>query len=407
MSKKKFLQISCYLIMILIIVGCRGERESKAQQQFQVVTATSKAVPSQFFYSGIVSPLQIFNVASPTDGVIKEIFFKYGQKAKTNDPLLVISSSKLQEDYRSAMTNFIKAKEDYTNAQINFHGTQELKEAQIISEQEFLSEKDQYDEAALSYLNAKIALEQILQKIPGLTTVAVEKLSPSDITSLAKVLQAQYSDLTIKAKNDGVVLAPQKIAGSGDGGIGDGGDGSGKLLQIGGQVKEGQTLVTIGDLTGISTTVQVSEMAVNQIKTGAAVVVTLDALPQITLQGQVKSVGAQAQASQDGQGGLATFPVAVIVPKLTPKEMDLIRVGMTTKIQITIQNPPAIMIPIAAIKTRGQAAYVTIIGPDGKHQDVPVQTGSTTLDSVAITQGLKPGDQVVVPIVQQGLPPGQ
>lgn len=403
MNQKILLQICCYFLMVLLIMSCRGEHDAQQKQQFQIVTAQLKSVPTQFYYGGMVSPIQVFNVMSPTDGVVKEMFFKYGQKVKENDPLLVISSSKLQEDYRTAMTNFIKAKEDYTNAQINFHGTQELKEAQIISEQEFLSEKDQYDEAALSYLNAKIALEQILVKIPGLTTVAVEKLSPSDITGLSRVLQTQYSDLKILAKEQGVVLAPQKTAG----GVGDDGDNS-KPLQVGSQVKEGQTLVTIGDLTGISTVVQVSEMVVNQIKPGATVVVTLDALPQFTLQGQVKTVGAQATPSQDGQGGLATFPVGITVPKLTDAQSNLIRVGMTTKIQITVQNPAQIMIPIAAVKTKGAATYVTTVDASGKHIDVPVQTGSTSIDSVAITQGLKPGDKVVVPLPTVGTsaPPG-
>jgi hypothetical protein len=171
------------------------------------------------------------------------------------------------------------------------------------------------------------------------------------------------------------------------------------MLQIGSQVKENQALVAIGDLSGISTTAQVSELVINKIKPGQKVTVSLDALPNITIYGTVKSVGAQAQPAAEGggPGGIATFPVTVIVPTLTPQQANLIRVGMTSKIQITIENPAQIMIPINAVYQKGNISMVKVIDAKGKSREVPVVTGQTTLSEVAILQGLKPGDRVVIP----------
>jgi multidrug efflux pump subunit AcrA (membrane-fusion protein) len=396
MRKKIF-----YYVLILfftLLCSCETKKQQQQQTQIQTVTAVLKETPTQLFYSGTVSPIQVFNVISPTDGTIQEIFFKYGQKVNVGDKLLVVTSAKLQDDYRTAFTNFIKAKEDYTNAKINFQGTLELKKANIISEQEYLSEKDQYDETTLGYINARIALEQIIAKIPGLT-IDLEKLSPDDVASLNRLLQTQYSNLTIIAKNSGVVLSPQKQAGTDGGGSDGGGDSdSSKTLQIGAQVKEGQTLVSLGDLTGINTTVAVSELAINKIKPGQAVIVTLDALPDIQLKGSVKTVGAQAQSAEGGQAGIATFPVTVVVPTLTPSQAQLIRVGMTTKIQITIENPPQIMIPIAAVYQKNGNSFVKVRdAKTNQIREVSVTTGQTTETDVAITGGLKAGDQVVLP----------
>lgn len=401
-----------HLVMLAIVInlsGCHKEQQAaQGKQATQTVVATMKSVPTDLFYNGTISPIQIYNVASPSDGVVKELDFKYGQKVKKGDQLLVISSSKLQDDYHTALTNYLKAAEDYNNAKNNFAGTQELYNAKIISTQEYASDKEQYDNAVLSFLSAKIALAQLIKKIPGAQTVQFEKLSAEDITQLSKILEVEYSNLPIIATQDGVALSPQKATEDTTAGTGGGGDSdSDKTLAVGSQVKEGQTLVSIGDLSGLSTVVQVSEMVINQIKPGQAVTVTLEALPNINFKGSVKSVGAQAQPATEGQSGVASFPVTVVVPKVTPDQMQLIRVGMTAKVQITIQNPPQLMIPIAAVHETGGVSMVTIIGPAGKPQEVPVQTGQTTVDQVAITSGLKAGDQVVVPSDSQPIETNQ
>jgi hypothetical protein len=201
----------------------------------------------------------------------------------------------------------------------------------------------------------------------------------------------QHNHLTIKAPQAGVVLAPEK-----DSNDGAGGDNANKDLHVGTQVKENQNLVSIGDLTGIATTVSVSEMVINQIKPGQAVTVTVTALPDMTLQGVVKSVGAQAQTSGDSQSNNANFPVNIVVPQITPQQRDLIRVGMSAQIQILLPNPPQIMLPITAVYQKNGMSMVKVLNAQGKPQEVPVMTGQTTLDQIAITQGIKAGDKVMV-----------
>ena len=388
---QKNILIVSFLSLIIFITGCHNEK-NKQQQQLKTVTAALRAVPTELFYTGTISPVRVNNITSTVDGTVKQLFFKYGQKVDNGQLLMIISSPKLQDDYRTAVTNYLKAKEDNANSIVNFRGSTELKDAGIISEQEYLSEKSSYDNTAIAYLNAQYQLEQTIAKIPGVSKT-LESLSLDDLSTISKILQIQYDNLQIIAPAPGIILMPEKTeGGAADSGTGD----SDKKLIEGAQVKQGQVLVSIGDLSGLATTVQVSELAINQIKTGQAVIVTSDALPGIEFHGFVKSVGAQAQPSPEG--GLATFPVVINVPTITTEQAQLIRVGMTTKIEIVVENKPKILIPLAAVFQKNGISMVTILDPKtGKTQDVPVQTGQTSVSDVTIISGIKPGDQVVVP----------
>lgn len=382
----------CILIMLFSLTACQHDKTSKQKNALQLATATLRSTPTQLYYSGTISPLQVDNVVSPSDGSIKKILFKYGEKVKPGQLLMIINAAKLQEDYHTAFTNYLKAKEDYLNSISNFQGTLELKKAQIISQQEYFTEKSQYDNTVLAYLNAKTSLEEILKKLPG-TNIQLEKLSISDIPAITKILKMQSDNLNILAKSDGVVLYPTKDANaSGDSGSAD----TQKNLVEGSPVKQGQVLIALGNLSGITTTVQVSELIINRLKPGQKVMITSEALPGIILRGVVKTVGAQAQTAMDG--GLATFPITVMVPQLTAEQIQLIRVGMTTKVQISIENPAQLMVPLAAVNQTNGQNTVTIYDPKTKQKhDVVVTTGQTTLDSVEIVSGLKPGDQVIIP----------
>lgn len=384
--------IAQIVLLSLLSAGCHKQNKiNNEKHKLNTITVNMAAAPTHLFYSGTLSPIQVFNVISPTDGAVKELRFKYGDITKKGQLLMVVGSSKLQEDYRTALTNFLKAKEDYSTGETNFKGTQQLLKAQIISTQEYLQEKQQYDSTVIAYLNAKYQLEQQLKKLSGSTEL--ENLTLDNIDVLNKVLQMHYNDINIYAQNDGIILYPQKSSSS------DSSDSnSDKPLQIGTQVKDGQILLGVGDLTGITTTVPVSELIIDRIKTGLDVTVTLEAIPNSSLKGVVTLVGAQAQAAPGGQGGLATFPVTVSVAKLPENIAKLVRVGMSTKVEITYNVGDRIQVPIDAVMQKNGQNMVTVLDPKThKTREVPVTTGHTTATEVTVIKGLNPGDQVVIP----------
>jgi len=371
------------IISIAAISACKKTTDAATSKQ-QIVTAKLQKTTTDLYYIGTIRPLQVHAVTSPADGTVESINFQYGHPVVKGQVLAKISSSKLEKDYRTALTSFLKAKNAYVQAQASFVGTTQLWKSGIVDDESYNKEKSTLETSQLSYLNAKQDLEQAAENTPGVKRVA-KGLSLEDIAAVKKILEKDIEHLTIKAPLSGIALFPEKTSDST----------SGKQVHTGSQVKQGQILVTIGNLTGISVMINVDEVSINRIKVEQKVVVTSPALPELVLNGYVKTVAAQAKVSENGGGGV-TFAVQIVVPRLTPDERKIIHVGMNAKVELQIQDRPMIYVPIKAVKEQKGQTVVTILDQDGKQKVVPVQTGRTTQTEVAIISGLKPGDKVVV-----------
>jgi hypothetical protein len=70
---------------------------------------------------------------------------------------------------------------------------------------------------------------------------------------------------------------------------------------------------------------------------------------------------------------------------------------MSTHLDIMVyDNPQALMLPIRAVQEEAGKRYVQLKTASGLVR-TEVKTGYTTADSVEITQGLKAGDQLLLP----------
>jgi multidrug efflux pump subunit AcrA (membrane-fusion protein) len=322
------------------------------------------------------------------EGVVKNMYFRYGDSITEGQRLFTIESTKAEQDYHTALTDYLKAKDDYVKNKTSFQGTLALYNAKIVDREDFENQKSQLEISELSYITAEKSLKLAAEKIPGEMRIDYTKLSLSDIDAVKKVLQQQSNLITLVAPSSGVALFAER---SGDQ------DSGAKAITIGAEIKAGQTLLSLGRLVGISTMVYVSETDINKISAGQEVSVTSDALPGMKFKGRVVEVAAQVKASEGASAGLPTVPVAIIVYDITDQQQKLIKVGMSAKVEILIQNKPQIKVPIDAVFQKEGEAMVTIIDPKtGKMVDVPVETGQTEMEEVSIVRGLKAGDKVVV-----------
>ena len=71
--------------------------------------------------------------------------------------------------------------------------------------------------------------------------------------------------------------------------------------------------------------------------------------------------------------------------------------GSSAKVEIDIEGPSEIIIPITAVKEKNGMAYVQVKDEkSGKVQERLVKTGQTTENSVVIASNLKAGEKVVL-----------
>jgi multidrug efflux pump subunit AcrA (membrane-fusion protein) len=79
----------------------------------------------------------------------------------------------------------------------------------------------------------------------------------------------------------------------------------------------------------------------------------------------------------------------VVAPNITEVERKLIRIGMTAKIDVAIQNPPAIKLPLQAVTQENGMNYVTLVDTkDNKQRKVAVQVGDSDVTQIAILSGI-------------------
>lgn len=388
-NKNNFQKKICsrLIVMIVIIIfslAACGEK-NKVAPKTQVITVSSQPVSTSLFFTGIIQPLKTIVVTSPSDGVIDGVSFHYGDAVNVNQLLFTITSGKFQSDYKSALVTYIKAKTDYSNAESQMKESEFLHNNQLISNDDYKTKKTNFYNARLALLQAKDALSTLTKQSDVKKTNPYD-LSIEDADKITQILQAQndLQTLRVTAPAAGVVLLPMK----------NDSDNDSKKINKGEQVKQGDLLALIGDLSGLTIHVNVNEFNINQIHPGQKVKITGAAFPEIVLDGEISGVDRQGQASQ---GGVPMFPVEVKVSDLTEEQRRVIHVGMSAKVEIDMEEKTEITVPISAVKEKNGATYVRVKDEKtGNVQERLVRTGKTTENSVIIASNLKAGERIVL-----------
>lgn len=380
MKLARFLCLLSTLLLFSMLTGCSGDKKDNEKVQWKTVTVKAQTLNTPLYFSGVVAPIKTIPIISPIDGTIQDQSFSYGNQVNEGQALLTIFSAKLQENFSSAISDYLKKMEDYKTKVRQFNASKELWNLKFIS-------FDEYDQSISDKNDAYVALLQSEYKI---IKIAKQLGVYEQLLKIKKITPELTKEFLLQSRNTIQVLAPKTgialfpVAGSGSD--------SAKPVKQGMEIKSGQVLLDIGDLSGYLINVKVSEVDINQIKVGQAAEVTGPAFPSITLKGHVSSVNAQAKS--DGSS-LPEFPISVEVTKVTPKQQKIIHIGMSAKVAINLQTPNVITLPIDAVFQKDGKTMVKVKGKDGKITDTSVITGQTTLDNVVIKEGLKPGEVVV------------
>lgn len=381
---KKTVKIIFVILLIVGLYSCAHHHSANEKKHIVQMKVTASNATSTLYYAGNVEPIKTNVVTSPTDGVINEMEFHFGDEVQSGQLLFSISSDKFQTDYKTALMQYIKTKTEYANVQSQLREGEFLHKNQLISDDDYKAKKTNYYNAKLAMVQAKDILDN-MQKQIELHGVDLYNLKIEDIDKITRVLHEQNAlrQIHIAAPATGVVLLPNKDELSGEL----------KKISKGDVVKQGEVIAVIGDVSGLMLHINVNEFNVNQLKIGQKVKVTGAAFPDFVLEGDISAINRQAETLP---GGLPEFPVEVIVPMLTPKQQAIIHMGMSAKVAIEMGGSSKIRIPIQAVIQKKNKTYVTVKNEkNGKYAEREVKTGETTLDSVVIDSGLEVGAHIV------------
>lgn len=111
-------------------------------------------------------------------------------------------------------------------------------------------------------------------------------------------------------------------------------------------------LMTVADMTKMVFTMNVDELDIAKVEPGQKVSVTADALPGVTLAGEVTGISVEGNS----QNGVTTYPVQITIP-----EPGKLKPGMNVNAKILVESRKGILyVPIAAVTKVGDKAFVFV-----------------------------------------------
>ena len=338
--KQKKKKILSYIITIIVIV------------------AAGIWVGSRFIHLGNVEftdnaqvRQQIVPVNSRVQGYIKEIRFNEYEPVKKGDTLVIIDDADLRlnvararADYQNALAGRDVADRSVTSASANVAVSDaSIAEAKVLMEmaatdfaryEKLLSQdavtRQQYDGAKTDY-EAKKARYEMLSRQRSATSTVVDvnrqRISQSEAgielaQALLETAALNLSYTVITAPCDGYT--------------------SRKEIQVGQLVQPGQTLLDIVDSNDIWVAANYKETQLRHIESGSKVEIKVDAIPNVTFNGTVKSISTATGASlsllpQDNSAGnfvkvRQRIPVRIeFSADNKPDDMAKLRAGMNVE----------------------------------------------------------------------------
>ena len=405
----------------------------------QTAPAVRQDLNSIVTASGEVKPLTYTNVLGEGIGKITDIAVKEGDHVKKGDVLLRLESvqpaadvnaqrasiSSAEAGIKSAEANDVSSQADIKSraadlehAKLDWDRGQLLFKEGLIPKQDYDSRKATYDGAVAALASAQARAEQaraqLNQARSGLTQNQAMLGRLSDILHKTTYTAPINGVVTYIAVRVGENVVP---------GI---------------QNATGSYLMTISDMSVVTSEVMVDETDIVSVRLGEDAEVTIDALPGKFFQGKVTEVGTQAvlrssglASTQSTTGNQEAKDFKVVVTLQNPPAG--LRPGLSSTAKITTaQKKNVVTIPIQALAERtkkdldeaakesGQSS-VTLAAdrpaPDAggstssleknpevlgvfvvrnkRAQFVPVTTGITGVTDIEITSGLQEGDQII------------
>jgi len=421
---------------IAIIVAISINQANKGVVTVQTAkVAKQDSLVSQVTASGEIKPTTFTNISAQGFGRITEILVREGDHVKKGDKLLLQDNVQANADvqaqsaaitsgesgvqaaeasYNAARSDLSMQEANLEKAKLDNDRGQGLYKDGLIPKQDFDQRKTTYDAAVATVeasrarmLAQKAQLDQVRSQLQQGKAVLVRQ-------------QDVLSKTTYYSPIDGIVsYLPVRM---------------GEYAVPGIQNATGSFVMTLSDMSTVTSEVKVDETDIVNVKIGQDADVTIDAVPGKVFKGKVTEIGSQAVLRTSGLATTQTTTsnqeakdFKVVVTLESPP--DNLRPGLSTTAKIkTAERKNVVAIPIQALAVRSRKdleeaakgakkdGSVTLAAPppastgDPKKDEVqgvfvvsgkkavfrPVETGISGVTDIEITKGIDPGDEIVV-----------
>ncbi len=428
--KKVLLGVGAALLLgIIIAVTVYQSRKNLVTVQTGKVQKQNLA--SVVSASGEIKPKTYVNIGANAFGKIIKLHVKEGDRVKKGQLLAQLENVQSSADVNAtrasvqaaqtdalaadaalntSLADLNRAKSDAVHAKLDWDRAQGLYNAALIAKQDYDVKKAAWESADAGLAQAEARVAQAKAQKDSMDKHITQ--NQANLTRVSDVLQKT----TYEAPFDGVITnLPVR---------------EGETVVIGIQNSPGSTLMTIADMSVITSEVKVDETDIVNVHLGQSADVTIDAIPRKVFHGIVSEIGdnaivrstgvATSQATSTSEEA-KDFKVVVTLadppPDLRPGLSSTAKITTATRsdvLSIPIQaltvrthadlapknggkgsnNVEAASAPVEASKQKEEVQGVFVIR-NKKAEFVPVDTGISGTTDIEIIKGLQEGDEVI------------
>jgi RND family efflux transporter MFP subunit len=287
-------------------------------------------------------------------------------KAQYEEAVSGVASSKAQ---------LIEAEAAYVKAKFDFDRAENLFASKSMTKADYDSAKSQYDMTGAKVAAARSQVQVIqAQADSAKANIDVVKAKSQSAQAVVQETQIPLHDTELKSPLNGVVLE--------------------KSIEKGTLVSSGDKAFVVADTSSVKAVFGVADIALADMKLGSKLSVESESMPGKEFQGQITSVFPAA----DSKNRAFNVEVTIANPDYLLRPNMIVSLSVGTK----QQTSPQPVVPLnAVIKSKSNAnGYAVIIVTDERGRLLArlrdVKLGESFGNAVAIAEGLKQGEQVII-----------
>ena len=318
------------LLAGLALSACKGsEAEVATTTAPEVATIARANLDIRAEASGLIEPLRFVEVKSKASGEVMRVHVESGDNVTRGQLLVEIDPRDVQNAYDQAAADLEVAKARLQTAEAQRKRTQELRKANVVTEQELETASMEEANARAQMVKAQVNLDLSRERL---------------------------RDVQIRAPIDGTVVSESLEVGQ-------------IIASASQNISGGTTLLLMADLAEMQVHTLVDETDIGRIHPGQGARVTVEAFPDRTFNGTVFKIEPQAVVEQN----VTMFPVLVRLDNRS----GLLKPGMNADVAVEIaQKENVVVVPNAAVVSmRDAVAAGAVVGLDEEAVRVALRGG--------------------------------
>lgn len=362
-SKKKLI---LFFIIILASVGyiwINKPQKKLNADNFEMSKVTRGNIAYEVTATGTINPINTVTVGTQVSGIVEKVLADYNDDVKEGQVLALLDSSTLKENMEKSLASYELAQAKERKAKLNYERIKKLFTDKLTSSASLEDAEIAYKEASSNVLNAK-------------------------------------ADYNISKKNFEYATITSPVAGT----------------VISKEIEQGQTVAAsfstptlfkvAENLSKMQIEASISEADIGYIKPDMSATFTVDAYPNDKFTGKIR----QVRLSPTEESNVVMYTVIIEIDNSSRKLLP----GMTASVVITAEEAKdVLMISAMALQYKPSTAVkagidvkkiediaenqdVVYLFENGKIQPRIVTKGLSDMTNIAIIEGLKEGESVIV-----------